>query len=41
MGVYKRLLELYSQNSDRFFVYLNEYSASTFLDSGLNLVPEL
>lgn len=41
MNAYKLLLELYSRNPNRFFVYLNEYAVTTFIDPSLELVPEL
>lgn len=40
-SIYKRMNILYTENADRFFVFLNEFAAETFVDLGLCQIPEL
>lgn len=40
-SVYKRMNTLYLENRNRFFVFLNEFVGETFVDPGLNRLPEL
>ncbi|KAI1724898.1 RNB domain-containing protein [Ditylenchus destructor] len=40
-SIYKRVNKLYTENQDRLFVFLNEFVEATFVDPGLNRVPEL
>uniref|UniRef100_A0A915EFZ8 Protein DIS3 homolog n=1 Tax=Ditylenchus dipsaci TaxID=166011 RepID=A0A915EFZ8_9BILA len=39
--IYKRLSNLCSENLGRFFVFLNEFVSETYVDPGVNRVPEL